>query len=186
MNYFNLLIGLFTASELLLLLTKRSSKAGSRNQADKKSLLLLWLTISGALTAGVLCSLKGTWIFQNQLLPREIGFGLVIAGLLIRWTAVIQLGKMFTVDVSISKTHQLNTRGSYRWIRHPSYLGLWLVIAGFGLLLGSSLSFLLLVVPVFLALHYRMNTEEKALMAAFGDQYAEYKRKTFRLLPGIY
>ncbi len=186
MNYFTVLVGLFTGSELLLLITKRSSKAASRDQSDKKSLLLLWLTISGALTAGTICSLNGLWMFPNQTLPRDTGYVLVILGLLIRWTSIVQLGKMFTVDVSISKAHQLNTSGLYQWIRHPSYLGLWLIIAGFGLLLGSVLSFFLLAVPVFFALHYRMNTEEKALAAAFGGQYADYKKKTYRLIPGIY
>ena len=48
------------------------------------------------------------------------------------------------------------------------------------------LSIVILVVPPFLALLYRMHVEEAALTSAFGEQYIDYSRTTKRLLPGIY
>jgi protein-S-isoprenylcysteine O-methyltransferase Ste14 len=39
------------------------------------------------------------------------------------------------------------------------------------------------LVPVLVA---RMNAEEALLESEFGEQYAAYRRRTWRLIPGIY
>ena len=93
---------------------------------------------------------------------------------------------MFTVDVAIANEHTLKTNGLYKVVRHPSYLGLILIIAGLGLCLNSWLSFIIMFVPTFIAISYRIAIEEKALIEEFGDQYTQYKSKVKRLIPGIY
>ena len=42
------------------------------------------------------------------------GIAIMILGFIIRWTAIVQLGKAFTVDVSISKTHKIKDDGLYK------------------------------------------------------------------------
>jgi protein-S-isoprenylcysteine O-methyltransferase Ste14 len=93
---------------------------------------------------------------------------------------------MFTVDVSIATTHTLKTSGLYKIVRHPSYLGLMLIITGLGLSDGSILSFIVVVASVFLAMNYRMAVEEQALIAEFGTQYEDYKKRVSRIVPWIY
>jgi protein-S-isoprenylcysteine O-methyltransferase len=39
---------------------------------------------------------------------------MVIAGLHLRWWAIITLGRFFTVDVTIEKDHELVERGPFR------------------------------------------------------------------------
>jgi len=48
------------------------------------------------------------------------------------------------------------------------------------------LSLLIVLIPSFLALNYRISIEEKALIEEFGSQYEDYKKRVSRLIPGIY
>jgi protein-S-isoprenylcysteine O-methyltransferase Ste14 len=77
------------------------------------------------------------------------------------------------------------TGGLYRVIRHPSYLGLLLGTFGWGLVFRSGIGVLvaLLLLPPLVA---RMNAEEALLESEFGAQYADYRRRTWRLLPFLY
>ena len=84
---------------------------------------------------------------------------------------------MFTVNVVISATHTLKTSGLYKVVRHPSYLGLLLIIIGLGISLDSLLSVVVMIVPSFIALNYRISIEEQALVEEFGQQYTDYKKR---------
>ncbi len=180
------LVYVFGISEVLLLILKRSKHAGAKSKKDGNSLQLLWIVITGCLVAGNV--IAGVYI----LIPIEgsafiiIGMALTIVGFIIRWIAIVQLGSMFTVDVAISSQHVLKTNGLYKLVRHPSYLGLMLIIAGIAFLTNNVLSCAVIIVPVFLALNYRISVEEKALTDEFGEQYLEYKRKVKRIVPLIY
>jgi protein-S-isoprenylcysteine O-methyltransferase Ste14 len=72
-----------------------------------------------------------------------------------------------------------------RVIRHPSYLGLLLGLFGWALLFRSAIGVLvsLLLLPPLIA---RMNSEEALLESGFGEQYSDYRRRTWRLLPFVY
>ena len=58
---------------------------------------------------------------------------LFVAGLILRWWAIITLGRFFTVDVTIEKDHELIQRGPFRVVRHPSYTGVLLAFVGVAL-----------------------------------------------------
>jgi protein-S-isoprenylcysteine O-methyltransferase Ste14 len=109
-----------------------------------------------------------------------------LLGFIVRWIAIIQLGRMFTVDVAISSAHQLKTNGLYSIVRHPTYLGLLLIIAGLGFLTNDVLYCTIIIVPTFFALNYRISVEEKALTGEFGDQYKDYKKRVKKIIPLIY
>ncbi|MBI5494402.1 MAG: isoprenylcysteine carboxylmethyltransferase family protein [Deltaproteobacteria bacterium] len=105
------------------------------------------------------------------------------AGLAVRQWAMRTLGRFFTDRVRIFTDHRLITEGPYRWVRHPSYAGLALVLAGAPLVLGSTLALVISVVAGGSALAFRVRVEEAALRAAFGDQYTRYAQRTPALLP---
>jgi protein-S-isoprenylcysteine O-methyltransferase Ste14 len=173
---------LFFVTELSLLLFKRSKQSTAKNKRDRRSLLILWVVIAGSLSLGPWSAAYSIWIFDGSV----IGIIIYVIGFIIRWTAVYQLGKMFTVDVAIANEHILKTTGLYKVVRHPSYLGLILIIAGLGICLNSWLCFIIMFVPTFIAISYRISIEEKALIEEFGDQYSTYKSKVKKLIPGIY
>lgn len=114
-----------------------------------------------------------------------IGLVAFATGIVIQVLAMRQLGSFFTVRLGVQAGQQLVTTGVYRWIRHPGYFSYLLSITGIALTL-SSLATLVFIVPILIFLKYRIASEEKMLIAEFGDAYRQYQRKTWRLIPFIY
>lgn len=78
-------------------------------------------------------------------------------------------------------------RGPYRWVRHPSYTGLLLTLAGAGVAFGNWLSILALIILSALGLAIRIRVEERALLAALGEPYRAYAaHHRARLIRGIW
>jgi protein-S-isoprenylcysteine O-methyltransferase Ste14 len=177
---------LFFISELGLLLLKRAKRSTVKTGGDNRSLLMLWIVIGGCLSIGPYSATYHIWAVSNAQTLVFVGCGICIIGFIIRWIAIAQLGKMFTVNVVIDQQHTLKTSGLYKIVRHPSYLGIMLIIAGLQVCTGSVFTFIIVVVPVFIALNYRIIIEEKALIGEFGSQYEDYKNRVSRLIPGIY
>ena len=111
---------------------------------------------------------------------------LFAAGLILRWWAIITLGRFFTVDVTTEKDHELVERGPFQWVRHPSYTGVLLAFIGWALTLRNWATMAVVLVPIFVAFWRRMNVEEEALRGALGERYADYMKRTKRLVPFIY
>jgi len=175
----------FFLSEMGLATTKHSQKKIVKNRKDKNSLTLFWITIPVSITIGFFAAKYQTWNILNIQIA-WLGLSLFVAGLVIRWISILQLKKEFTVDVSITKNHKLKTDGIYKHVRHPSYLGLLLTVLGLPIAMNSIISLLILPIPVFFAVLYRIKAEELILINEFGDVYKEYIKKTRKLIPLIY
>ena len=176
----------YLISEVLLTVTRRSrSRTGTKQ--DKSTLLVVWVVIMASVAAGVYVAMH----WPAAALPHRQMFALggvflFIAGLFLRWWAIITLGRFFTVDVTIEKDHELVERGPFRVVRHPSYTGVLLAFVGFALSLRNWAALLIMLLPIFAAFIRRMNVEEDALSRALGSRYADYMRRTKRLVPFIY
>lgn len=176
---------LFLLSELILLATKHSKKKESSRQKDRGSLSVLWIIIAMGLTFGFMLAKYNAWHPMNYLIATA-GIIMVLVGLILRWTAIFQLNKAFTVDVAVSSDQELKRDGLYSIVRHPSYLGLLLFMTGEALTMNTLVSFIIVSVPVCLAILYRIYFEEKLLEEFFGDTYRNYKLNTRRIIPFIY
>jgi protein-S-isoprenylcysteine O-methyltransferase Ste14 len=111
-----------------------------------------------------------------------VGLGVLAGGLLI-WT-LRSLGANLTDTVVTRKDHTLVTTGPYRWVRHPFYDAVGLAVlansltaANWFLFLTGGLAFILMIV--------RARTEERHLLARFGDAYRAYVERTGRLVPRV-
>jgi protein-S-isoprenylcysteine O-methyltransferase len=177
---------IYFVSEVLLSVTRRGrSKTGEKQ--DRSTLLVIWVVIIVSIFAGVFVAQN--WRAGALSHGRAFaGAGVVLfaAGLILRWWAIITLGRFFTVDVTIEKDHELVERGPFRRVRHPSYTGVLLAFVGWALTLGNWAAILVVLAPIFIAFVRRMNVEEEALRGALGDRYAEYMRRTKRLIPLVY
>jgi len=71
-------------------------------------------------------------------------------------------------------------------VRHPSYLGALIAFLGFSVALGNWLSVLTMMAIIPWLYLYRIREEDAVLLAAFGDEYRDYCRRTKRLIPGLY
>lgn len=186
---FTTLSALLLASEIALALTKRSKLPGSHGAAgrDRWTLPLLWTVIcSGILTGFFLRA-----AFPQGRLPYPdtfylIGLILFVLGLIIRWIAIIHLGRFFTVNVAIAADHELIQTGPYRYVRHPSYTGTLLIFLGFGLCTLNYFSLAAIFLPITAAFIWRMHVEEHVLREAFGERYRDYAAHTRRILPLVY
>ncbi len=176
----------YLISELLLTVTRRSrSKTGTKQ--DRSTLGMIWLVIAVSITAGIFvaqnfraAALPHGWMFASA------GVVLFVTGLVLRWWAIITLGRFFTVDVTIEKDHELVERGPFRMVRHPSYTGVLLAFLGFGLSLHNWAALLIILLPIGAAFIHRMNVEEDALLRALGPPYANYMKRTKRFVPFVY
>jgi len=88
---------------------------------------------------------------------------LVVIGLLIIAVSALQLNKNLSPFPSPKKNGKLITNGLYSIIRHPIYLGLIILLFGYGLHSGS-LSKLLNTIMLSVLFHYKANYEEKLLV----------------------
>ncbi|HUY09787.1 MAG TPA: isoprenylcysteine carboxylmethyltransferase family protein [Candidatus Dormibacteraeota bacterium] len=111
-----------------------------------------------------------------------VGLELMAAGLALRRWAVAALGSAFTVTVGVQAHQELVARGPYRWVRHPSYTGTLLTLVGVGLVCSNWMALAALLLP-FGAYGYRIQVEEGALSARFGDAFRSYCQRTTRLMP---
>ena len=111
--------------------------------------------------------------------------GIQIAGVLIIAFAVRTIDALELAGIRPHSVRQsLQVVGPYRWVRHPLYLGWFLVTLGAANMTGDRLIFagisafyLLIAIPF----------EERSLVGSFGEQYARYRRQVrWRVVPYVY
>jgi protein-S-isoprenylcysteine O-methyltransferase Ste14 len=168
-------------------------KAGTREKLDRRKegvFMLATLRPAGAaLWLGIIAyMINPAWMAWSAVtLPVWVrwsgaGFcGLAVA--LLVWT-LPTLGPNLTDTVVTREHHTLVTRGPYRWIRHPFYVALALVIVA-GALIVANWFVLASGTVVFVLLAIRSRVEEEQLAARFGGAYREYKKRTGRFLPKL-
>jgi protein-S-isoprenylcysteine O-methyltransferase Ste14 len=117
---------------------------------------------------------------------RVVGVVVMWLGLATRVWAVAALGGAFRTTVEVDPDQAVVTTGPYKWIRHPSYAGLLLILAGLGLALTSWLSVAACLVLPLPALAWRIHVEEAELSRVLGDAYRTYQTRTARLVPGLW
>ena len=78
------------------------------------------------------------------------------------------------------RASRLVTSGVYAWTRNPMYLGLWLLLLGWAVRLGTLTPFLgpLLFGPLIQQVQIR--PEERALRTLFGKDYEQYCQRVHR------
>ena len=130
-----------------------------------------------------------TMLYALLLLPRAprdaawdaASLALLLAGHFLAAVTLSQLGRSFSV---MPEARRLVTSGIYSKVRHPLYFAE--AVATLGVLLQyRSVGAALLVAAQFAVQLWRMHEEEKVLEAQF-PEYGEYRRRTARLLPGVY
>jgi protein-S-isoprenylcysteine O-methyltransferase Ste14 len=107
-------------------------------------------------------------------------------GLAMRAWSIATLGGAFRTTVEVDPGQAVVSGGPYRWIRHPSYAGLLLILAGFGPALGNWLSLAACLVFPLPALVRRIQVEEAELNGVLGDAYRAYQAETALLIPGLW
>jgi protein-S-isoprenylcysteine O-methyltransferase Ste14 len=177
---------LFIASETALAFFKRS-RIQTAKSVDRASQIILWTSIAVGVYLAMVCR-QITFGRLNISYEGAAGIALTLlaAGLAVRWTAILTLGRFFTSNIAIQTGHRLVDTGIYKFVRHPSYSGLLLAFLGIGCAHANWISVASLMIPVTAALLYRIAKEEQVLRAALGGAYDDYCRRTKRLVPLVF
>jgi protein-S-isoprenylcysteine O-methyltransferase Ste14 len=151
---------------------------------DRATRALIAVTLGTAIAVAAVTASRATG-------PRIAGLywaGLTVMwlGLAIRVWAIAALGRAFRTTVEVDPGQAVVSTGPYRWVRHPSYGGLLLIVIGCGLAAGNWLALAICTVLPLPALLRRIHVEEGELTRVLGDRYRGYQAHTKRLIPGLW
>lgn len=135
------------------------------------SLILMWL-LNRYLP--VFRYLQAPWTYLG-VIP-------ILAGIAIAAVSVSRFARAETGIIPFDEATTLVTGGLYRFTRNPMYLGMFLILIGAALSMGS-ISPLLPVWLFMLVIRYNFVAgEERFLEHAFGRDYLDFKNKVRRWL----
>jgi protein-S-isoprenylcysteine O-methyltransferase Ste14 len=190
---FRIALIVFFLTVLPIGLYHRIKSQATREKLDRRQegtfILVTLRPLGAALWLGVFAwMINPEWMAWSRLsLPEWSRWtGVVLAGAgggLLLWT-FRSLGKNLTDTVVTRHEHELVTHGPYRWIRHPLYTSVALLVAAMSLV-AANWFFPVIGLGVLSLLVVRTRTEEANLVARFGDSYRAYMNRTGRFLPRI-
>jgi protein-S-isoprenylcysteine O-methyltransferase Ste14 len=190
---FRIALIVFFLAVLPIGLYHRIKSQATREKLDRRQegtfILVTLRPLAAALWFGVFAwMINPEWMAWSRLsLPEWLRWtGVVLAGTgggLLLWT-FRSLGKNLTDTVVTRHEHKLVMHGPYRWIRHPLYTSVALLVAAMSLV-AANWFFLVTGIGVLSLLVVRTRTEEANLVARFGDSYRTYMNRTGRFLPRI-
>ena len=128
--------------------------------------------------------------FWTVGVERAVTWQGVIGNILLTIAAVLTIGSIavfrsWRLLPVIDADHELCTSGVYAVVRHPIYVAFNLTGIGVALVVPSPLV-LAGALVLLIASEVRSRTEEKVMVAAFGDRYREYTRRVARQVPWLY
>jgi protein-S-isoprenylcysteine O-methyltransferase len=184
------IVGFFVLLREGSLLLTRFSQQKTAKRADRFTLSSIWITILVSLLAAspfpFLRDQMETLAFPLTRNGVIAVFGVLIAGISLRWWAIHCLGRFFTVNVAVHSNHQVINTGPYMLLRHPSYTGLLLEFLALALAYQNVISLLIIMIPSTYILLRRIRHEERVLKRALGEPYRMYLKNTYSLLPFVY
>jgi protein-S-isoprenylcysteine O-methyltransferase Ste14 len=165
---------------------RQRSKSQVADSGDKGSLWWLYglITLGYALSFSIAATKTGRIHAWDTLFA--IGMGLFLIGLVIRLYSLAALKQYFTYSVARVEDHKIVETGLYKFIRHPGYLGQWIIFLGISMSISNWLSILAMIVPVTLGYLHRINVEERFMLAQLGKDYLDYQGRTKRIIPQVY
>ncbi len=139
----------------------------------------------------VILALKVDRLFGiTNILPKSLSLILaslffLVAFILIGWSVLIFFRSKGT-PVPINPPPRLVTTGPYAYVRNPMLTGVFALLFGIGVLLGSA-SLLVLFTPIFILINvWELKAiEEPELLKRLGLDYFEYRKKTPMFFPSL-
>jgi protein-S-isoprenylcysteine O-methyltransferase Ste14 len=126
----------------------------------------------------------------TDILPRPLSIILALpvfsfALFLIGWS-VLNFLRANGTPVPFNPPPRLVTTGPYAYVRNPMLTGVFALLSGFGILLGS-VSLLVVFTPLFIFINvWELKAiEEPELLKRLGEDYIEYRKRTPMFFPGF-
>ena len=180
---FVLLAGYFFLEALFR--KRGSAKSMERGGSDSGSTLVLGASYGIAVALLVVFTIVGVGVIISPVLG-WIGIAVMILGLALRAWSMQVLGSSYSRTLKVTGSQSLVVRGPYRIIRHPGYLGSILIWVGAGVAVTNWIAIVSLSLMMIGVYVYRIQTEERMLVTAFGTVYSQYQKRSWRLLPPLF
>jgi len=112
------------------------------------------------------------------------GICLIIFGTFLASISIIYFIKVRGTPVPFCPPPRLVTTGPYRFVRNPMVTGIFILLFGIGIVLGS-MSLMFLFTPLFIAFNVweLKKVEEPELIRRLGQEYVEYRDRTPMFFP---
>jgi protein-S-isoprenylcysteine O-methyltransferase Ste14 len=137
---------------------------------------LFWLIQFGIMAASRWLSDQPVKLSDNVFIL-ILGITLIVFGSLLNAWVVKHL-------VRAIKTRELVQTGPYKYVRHPMYVFIYIILIGMGMLWFSSTWFIILL--VFIPIWYLISkAEEKQMTELSSGKYQEYKKRTGMFFPRL-
>lgn len=135
-------------------------------------------------TAWFIAAIAEVWYFDRpfSFINAAIALILTLAGQVLRYLSMQALKERWTLSIMTLQDAPVVNRGIYRYLRHPSWLGVILEIAALPMIHGAYLTAIVFSLANALLMYQRIQTEEKALTA--NSNYAVVFAKRSRFIPG--
>jgi protein-S-isoprenylcysteine O-methyltransferase Ste14 len=178
-----LLIG-FLLTEMLLR-KKGEAKSFETDESDKGSTGIIGFSFIFSIFLLISLSIARLGFFYS-IITGCVGLFLMAIGLLLRIWSMIALGNYYSRTLRVVENQKVIDNGPYSVIRHPGYLSSILIWVGTGLAVENWILITIFTCMFFVVYIYRITAEEKMLVLEFGEQYINYKKKTWRLIPFLF
>jgi protein-S-isoprenylcysteine O-methyltransferase Ste14 len=169
----------------LALRVREGVQGKGRRERDRGTRVLIAVTIGSAVGLAAAAASRVPAL-RIPVAGRAAGVAVMWFGLALRIWAIAALRGAFRTTVEVDPGQDVVSTGPYKWVRHPAYTGLLLIVAGFGLASGNWASLALCVALPLPAVVRRIHVEEAELNRVLGDAYATYQARTARLVPGLW
>jgi len=108
---------------------------------------------------------------------RIIAAGLAVTGVVVAILGVLSFRRAGTTvnPLQPAAVSRLVVAGVYQWTRNPMYLGMLLVLLGWGAFLANAIAFIPAIAFVPLMNRLQIGPEERTLAATFGPAFTAYQ-----------
>jgi protein-S-isoprenylcysteine O-methyltransferase Ste14 len=146
----------------------------------------VYVWIASLLFIGVLLTWRevGGLVYRTSGVQAVLQTAIQLIGVWLIAGAVRAIDPLELAGIRSETVGDLQTRGPYKRVRHPLYLGWVILVLGPPTMTGDRLAFALISSAyLFIAVPW----EEKGLERTFGEQYTQYKKDVrWRIVPFVY
>jgi len=141
--------------------------------------VVVWLVVAGAMLGVSYAAPSLSFTLTGSV---SIALTLVALGIALAAAGVIAFRRSRTTvnPLTPSASSSVVATGVYRISRNPMYLGFLLALAGWAVHLSNAGAALLLPVFVAYMTQFQIKPEERALLAKFKSEYAQYMSRVRR------
>jgi protein-S-isoprenylcysteine O-methyltransferase Ste14 len=169
---------------------RRSRKTPTAQRHERvREHVLMAISFTGLFAVPAIYSFTGAPRFADYPFRPPLawlGVLVLVPALLLFFHTHRRLGRFWSVTLEIRQNHGLVTDGIYRFVRHPMYSAYFLWALSQALLLPNWIAGPAGLVGFGTLFAFRVGREERMMLAAFGDAYAEYAARTKRIIPGVF